>query len=145
MQYFAAFKNLYALHLIALRSGDRGILLQNESLEFAVDSLSHCPNMKLKYIVIANSVVALELKPEYLNHHMTIALERLRDKKGKGKAHNDSLSSLMDSIEDSASEEVDGFLAQMMAGKSRLKILLGGFGDADEVRIFARQIRLGKL
>ncbi len=145
MQYFAAFKNLYALHLIALRSGDRGILLQNESLEFAVDSLSHCPNMKLKYIAIANSVVALELKPEYLNHHMTIALERLRDKKGKGKAHNDSLSSLMDSIEDSASEEVDGFLAQMMAGKSRLKILLGGFGDADEVRIFARQIRLGKL
>ena len=144
MQYFGAFKNLYALHLIALRSTDRNITLQNESLSFAVDSLSHCPDMKIKYIAIVNSVVALESKPEHRKSRMTAALDKRKDKKGKGKAPEDSFSSLLEQFEDSASDEVEEAVTDFMAGETKLKVPRQ-FADADDVKIFSKQVRMGKL
>ena len=144
MQYFAAFKNLYALHLLALRSGDRSITLQSESLSFAVDSLSHCPDMRIRYIAIVNSVVSLESKPKYMKDHLTMAMEKRRDKKGKGKAPSSAFSSLLDQFEETASDEAEEALAGIMAGESRLRIPRD-FSELDDVKIFSKQIRTGKL
>lgn len=147
MQYFAAFKSLYALHLVALRSTDRNMALQSESLNFAVDSLSHCREMKIKYIAIVNSVVALETKPEQFKRYLATAMERQRDKKGKGKgkAPVDAFSSfLSDQFEDSASDEVEDALSEIMAGESKLRIPTG-FSAAEDVKIFSRRIRGGRL
>lgn len=145
MQYFAAFKNLYALHLIALRSGDRSITLQSESLNFAVDSLSHCPDMRMKYIAIVNSVVSLESKPKHMKDHLTVAMiEKRRDKKGKGKAPTSNFSNLLDQFEESASDEAEEALAGIMAGETKLRIPRD-FAELDDVKIFSKRIRTGKL
>ena len=140
MQYFAAFKNLYALHLLALRSGDRGVILQSESLSFAVDSLSHCADMKIRYIAIANSVVSLESKPKYMKDHLTLAMEKRRAK-GKGKA---STCWMLDHFEDTASDEAEEALSSIMAGESKVRIPRD-FAELDDVKIFSKQIRTGRL
>lgn len=120
------------------------MILQNESLNFAVDSLSHCRDMKIKYIAIVSSVIALESKPEQFKRHLRRVMEFRKDKKGKGKAPADASSSLLEQFEDSGSDEVEEAMADFMAGESKLRFTTS-FGVADDVKIFSRQIRGGRL
>ena len=145
MQLFYGFKNLYALHLINLRTADRHSMLHSESLSFAVDSLSHCPNMRIKYIALVNQVVMLETKPPQFNKALQLVMEkRNRDKKGKGKATSDAISSLMEAFEDSDSDGSSEFLADVMAGDHKIRFA-SNFAAANDVEIFTKKIRLGKL
>ena len=145
MQLFYGFKNLYALHLINLRTADRHSTLQSESLSFAVDTLSHCPNMRIKYIALVNQVVMLETKPPQFNKTLQLVMEkRIRDKKGKGKATSDAISSLIEAFEDSDSDGSSEFLADWMAGDHKIRCAYN-FAAASDVGIFSKEIRLGKL
>ena len=145
MQLFYGFKDLYALHLINLRTADRHSVMHNESLSFAVDSLSHCPNMRIKYIALVNQVVMLETKPPQFNKALQLVMEkRNRDKKGKGKATSDAISSLMEAFEDSDSDGSSEFLADVMAGDHKIRFT-SNFAAANDVEIFTKEIRLGKL
>ena len=145
MQLFYGFKNLYALHLINLRTADRHSMLHSESLSFAVDSLSHCPNMRIKYIALVNQVVMLETKPPQFNKALQLVMDkRNRDKKGKGKATSDAISSLIEAFEDSDSDGSSEFLADVMAGDHKIRFA-SNFSAANDVKIFTKEIRLGKL
>ena len=145
MQLFYGFKNLYALHLINLRTADRHSMLHSESLSFAVDSLSHCPNMRIKYIALVNQVVMLETKPPQFNKALQLVMEkRNRDKKGKGKATSDAISSLIEAFEDSDSDGSSEFLADVMAGDHKIRFA-SNFATANDVKIFTKEIRLGKF
>lgn len=140
---FAAFTNLHALHLITLRSTDRNPMLQLESLNFAVDSLSHCPGVKLRYLALADQVSSLESRPDHFRKHLKIVMEYEKDRKGKGKAVD--FPPPMDKEEDDASDgELDDVLAEVAAGEKRLRFSTR-FDDVKEVKIFAKDIRTGRL
>ena len=152
MCYFAAFKNLYALHLITLRSGDRGRILQDESLSFAIDSLSHFPEMKLKYIAIASSVVEIYSRSGYPRTPTLATLQKMRDRKGKGKGKalvkfkttSDGIESLFEQEDDEVEDEVEEALAAMEGGHRKSKCPVT-FGEVTNVRIFEKAIREGRL
>ena len=145
MQLFYGFKNLYALYLINLRSGDRSATLQSESLSFAVDSLSHCPDMKVKYIALVSQVVMLETRPPQFNKALQLVLEkRNKDKKGKGKAVSDAINTLMEAFEDSDSDGSSEVQADVLTGDHKIRFT-SSFAVAADVKIFTREIRLGKF
>ena len=145
MQLLPRLKTLYALHIITLRSPDRSHQLQNESISFAVDNLSHCPNMKLRYIAMVGQVVALEAKPDQFRRHLKAVMDRRKDKKGKGKVPADaSLNLFIPTTDDSGSDDVDDILADMGAGETKLKFATR-FAEVKDVKIFSKEIRGGKL
>lgn len=145
MQLLPRLKSLYALHIITLRTQDRSVQLQGESISFAVDNLSHCPDMKLRYIAMLNQVMALETKPDQFRRHLKAVMDRRKDKKGKGKAPADSnLGLYLPATDDSGSDDVDDILADMGAGETKLKFSTR-FADVKDVRIFSKEIRSGKL
>lgn len=146
MQLLAAFKNLYALHLIHLRSTDRNPSLQSECLSFAIDSLAHCPKMRIKYIALINQVIALESKPPEFIQTLRIIMDKNRnkDKKGKGKATTDAVSTLLEALDDSGSEDGSDVLADVMAGGTKIKFTTN-FSAVKDVKIFSKEIRGGKL
>ena len=145
MQLLPHLKSLYALHIITLRSTDRSIHSHQESINFAVDNLSHCPEMKLRYIAILNAVVALETKPDQFRRHLKAVMDRRKDRKGKGKAPADgALSCFIPATDDSGSDDVDDILAEMGAGETKLKFNTR-FSDVRDVKIFSKEIRGGKL
>lgn len=145
MQLLPQLKSLYALHVIALRSTDRSHQLQQESVSFAVDNLSHCPNMKLRYFAMVGQVVALEAKPDQFRRHLKAVMDRRKDKKGKGKAPADATQPLfIPATDDSGSDDVDDILADMGAGETKLKFATR-FPEVKDVKIFSKEIRGGKL
>lgn len=145
MQLLPRLKTLYALHIITLRSPDRSHHLQNESVSFAVDNLSHCPNMKLRYIAMVAQVVALEAKPDQFRRHLKAVMDRRKDRKGKGKVPADaSLNLFIPATDDSGSDDVDDILADMGAGETKLRFATR-FGEVKDVKMFSKEIRGGKL
>ncbi|KAK4693917.1 hypothetical protein P7C71_g3572, partial [Lecanoromycetidae sp. Uapishka_2] len=148
MQKFAGFTNLYALHLINLRSTSSNPILQQESLSFAVDSLTlidsltNHHDMKIKYIAMANHVIALEEKPDQFSKHLRMVIERRKDKKGKGKALAALLA--MSGEDDDSGSDVNEVMADVMAGERRLKFPTN-FAAVDDVKIFSKEIRGGTL
>ena len=145
MQLLPHLNSLHALHIIALRTTDRSTHLPSESTSFAVDNLSHCPNMKLRYIAMINQVIALETKPDQFRRHLKAVMDRRKDRKGKGKAAADtSLGLFIHAKDDSGSDEVDDILADMGAGETKLKFSTR-FADVKDVKIFSKEVRGGKL
>lgn len=145
MQLLAGFRGLYALHLISLRCpSDRSMTLHNESLNFAVDSLSHCGEMKLKYIALTNQVIALESRPKQFPKRFKTLMGRRKDKKGKGKEPASALHDLMNQMDDSGSDDIDDVLSNMWAGETKLKFTTR-FADVKDVKIFTKEIRSGRL
>ena len=145
MQLLPHLRTLYALHVITLRANDRNFSLQGESISFAVDNLSHCPDMKLRYIAMMGQVMALETKPDHLRRHLKAVIDKRKDKKGKGKIPADAtLNLFMPAVDDSGSDDVDDFLADMGAGETKLKFATR-FTDVKDVKIFSKEIRGGRL
>lgn len=150
MQKFAGFTNLYALHLINLRSPqDRSSsILQQESLSFAVDSLTLIDSltdhrdMRIKYIAMASSVIALEEKPDQFSKHLRMVIERRKDKKGKGKPLTSFV--VTPAEDDDSGSDVNEVMADVMAGERRLKFPTI-FSAVDDVKIFTKEIRGGTL
>ena len=145
MQLLPHLRTLYALHIITLRSTDRSIHLQGESINFAVDNLSHCPEMKLRYIAMLNQVIALETKPDQFRRHLKAVMDKRKDKKGKGKVPADAtLNLFIPPTDDSGSDDVDEILADMGAGETKLRFSTR-FVDVKDVKIFSKEIRLGRV
>ena len=97
--------------------------------------------MRIKYIALVNQVVMLETKQ--FNKALQFVMEkRNKDKKGKGKATSDAISSLIEAFEDSDSDGSGEFLADVMDHKIRFA---SNFAAASDVEIFSKKIRLGKL
>ena len=145
MQLLPRLKGLYALHIITLRFTDRSVQLRNESISFAVDNLSHCPEMKLRYIAMMDQVMALETKPDQFRRHLKAVMDRRKDKKGKGKAPADpSFGLSIPALDDSGSDDVDDILADMGAGETKLKFSTR-FAEVKDVKIFSKEVRGGKL
>ena len=143
---FAAFANLHALHLISLRSTDRNAMLQHESLNFAVDSLSHCSGVKLRYLAIGDQVSSLESRPDHFRKHLKMVMEHEKDRKGKGKAVDflPSLEKLDREEEDGSDRELDDVLAEVAAGEKKLRFSTR-FEDVKGVKVFAKEVRTGRL
>ena len=141
---FAAFTNLHALHVLTLRSFDRNYVWQSETLNFAIDSLSHCPNIKLRYLALGEHVTSLQTLPANFPKHMKIPKEKTSkiDKKGKGKAVDVVANG--DSVEDNSDRELGDILALISAGENRLR-LTQRFDDVRDVKIFKKEIRTGRL
>ena len=118
-------------------------MLQLESLNFAVDSLSHCPGVKLRYLALADQVNSLESRPDHFRKHLKMVMEHEKDRKGKGKAV-DFLPSIDKEEDDASDRELDDVLAEVAAGEKRLRFSTR-FDDIKAVRIFAKEIRTGRL
>ena len=87
----------------------------------------------------------LETKPPQFDKTLQLVMEkRIRDKKGKGKATSDAISSLIEAFEDSDSDGSSEFLADWMAGDHKIRCAYN-FAAASDVGIFSKEIRLGKL
>ena len=70
--------------------------------------------------------------------------KRNKDKKGKGKATTDAISTLLEAFDDSGSEDGSDVLADVMAGETKIRFVTS-FSAANEVKIFSKEIRAGKL
>jgi hypothetical protein len=146
MQNVAAFSNLLALHLLALRDNNR-TFLHADSLHSAVDSFSHYPDVKLKWIALDNNLRLVSRKPE---RWVKVFEKRKEDKKrrahikskGKGKAKATEGADSEDSSEaDIPADEVGHrLIAMRLRADSRRN-----FSDAQGVEIFTKEIRLGKF
>ena len=145
MQLLPRLKTLYALHIISLRSADRIAQLQNESISFAVDNLSHCPDSKLKYIAMLTQVIALETKPDHFRRHFKAMMVKKKALKGKAKIPPDNaLNVFPPTTDDSGSDDLDDILAEMGAGETKIKFATR-LMDVKDVKIFSKEIRGGKL
>lgn len=140
MQQLPGFKCLFALQFLAIRSTDRSALLQVESLTFAADTLTHLPDQKLKYLALESHLARIERKQDSPESEAQ-RRKKIRKAKGKGKAKAAEGISLDDS---SGSDDADD-LSDVASLETRLK-----FGDdfweiMEEVKIFTREVRTGKL
>lgn len=98
--------------------------------------------MKVKYIAMASTVIALEERPDLFSKHLRFVMERRKDKKGKGKA----LASLFSTTgeDDESGSDVNEVMADVMAGERRLKFPTS-FSAVGNVKIFSKAIRGGTL
>lgn len=140
MQQLPGFKRLFALQFLAIRSNDRSGLLQVESLTFAADTLTHLPDQRLKYLALESHLARIERKQDSADSEAQ-RRKKMRKAKGKGKAKAAEGISLDDS---SGSDDADD-LSDVASLETRLK-----FGDEfweimEEVKIFTKEIRTGKL
>lgn len=144
IQMFSAFSNLHALHLITLRSTDRNPMLQIESLNFAVDSLAHCPDVKLRYLALGEQVNSLETRPESVGRYLKRVVELEKDRKGKGKAV-DFAPSPMDKYDDISDQELEEMLVEASSGGKKRHRFSTRFDDVKGVKVFTREVRTGRL
>lgn len=144
IQWFPEFENLHALHIITLRSAEPELTLQDERLKFAIDSLAHCPNVKLRYLAMGEKVQLLEQRPLAFRTRLNIVMDRRRsdDKKGKGKAV-DRFGDL-DFIDHTSDRELDETL-EAIPPEDRKRRFSTPINSVKGVRIFSKQIRSGKL
>ena len=148
LQMFPLLRSVRALHLITLRGSDRNnYSMPMESIAYAIDSLTHCPEANLRYIAIGEFVTEMTGRQQYRSH-MEKILERqasLRegkqdDKKGKGKA--------VDPIQMDIDETSDGDIREKYSrvhSASRKMRATRRFEEIDSVKIFSKEIRNGKI
>lgn len=140
MQQLPGFKNLFALQFVSIRSTDRSSSLQIESLAFAADTLTHLPGQKLKYLALDNLLGKVERKQDSLESEAQ-RRKKMRKAKGKGKAKAAEGIGLDDS---SGSDDADD-LSDVASLETRLKFGVDFWEVIEEVKIFTREIRTGKL
>ena len=139
MQNLRGLKNLYALNVLAVRTNDQCHSVIRECRKFTVDTLTHCPELKLRYLVMSGTVCQLARRPLWAIRSKTTGGKG----KGKGKekaAVNGPTNEPIDALTDSEnfSDIESGGLE--MAVVKQLK-----FSDVVGVKIFEKEIRSGKL
>ena len=143
MQNVAAFKDLIALHLLTLRENNR-TFLHADSLYSAVDSFSHYPDVKLKWIALDSNLRRVSSRPERLfrDFEKRKKIRALVKTKGKGKAKATNIDDSEESSEpDLPGEEVGHRLMAMRLRADGRR----NFNDVEGIKIFQKEIRLGKL
>lgn len=112
-----------------------------ESLDFAIDSLSHWPEAKLSYIAIGEQVTKLEENSLNFSEHLGFCIDRHKtsDSKGKGKAVN-----FLDNLDILDDSDFETTFAEVSAGARRKKFSTQ-FDRILGVKIFSKKIRTGRL
>ncbi|KAL9608048.1 MAG: hypothetical protein Q9167_007088 [Letrouitia subvulpina] len=142
IQNISEFKELKALHLLAVRGASSGAVAQLEFLNSIVDSISQKPQ-KIEFLAIENSLAQVVRSPyrstkQLLDYHR---VDKERASKGKGKAKEET-------------EVVDGCLPHSKAydepliERHALKLRLSRspkFQDVRCIRIFTNEVRNGTL
>ncbi len=137
---FKAFKSLYALHVIQLRSTDRNITLQIECLAFAIDAHAISPSEKLSYVALGENVDRIERRPDQAKKRkIKKILESGIDRKGKGKA----IDFLSPGQADTSDGELEDLLADMATSEARHRTTY--INEIKGVKVFTKEIRTGRL
>jgi len=170
LQFIAGLTSLRALHTIQFRTDDTCMWVMREFRKFAVDNVSHNPNMKLEYLALDTSVERLVRRKQPTK---SAGKDKTTDKKGKGKAKamdntSKALAELImglgnSNFGDGGSSSISGLATPVLfewqessdeeenpgaIGKTGLKVeTIEGirFCDVGGVRIFEKDILAGRL
>jgi hypothetical protein len=133
MQGIRGLTSLIAMHVLAIRATDQCQSIGRESRKFTIDNITHCPELKIRYLAMTGVVFELARKPK------SRKVKRDRKGKGKGKAKEGEVGGGGGETDsDNFSEIEEGGLE--MACVKHLK-----FTDVRWVRIFSKEVRTGKL
>ena len=117
------------MHIVNIRTTDQCQSISRESRKFTIDNITHCPELKIKYLAMSGLVFELARRPKSWKAKKPIA-----DLKGKGKARSEAISADSDDF-----SEIEGGGLEMACVK-HLK-----FAEVPTVKIFRKEIRSGKL
>lgn len=132
MQYLSGLKSLYALHILNFRSDDTCIWVFRELRKFIVDNISHHEDMQLEFLALKDSLSRLARKPKTFDMP-----KPKRQKKGGSTDMSDD-----DWMSDDGIDDDDEYLSNSL----RIETIDGcRFCDVLNVKIFSKEIRLGKL
>ena len=129
MQGLRGLGSLVAMHIINIRTADQCQSISRESRKFTIDNITHCPELKIKYLAMSGLVFELARRPKPWKAKKTV-----KDTKGKGKAMGEEMSADSDDF-----SEIEGGSLEMACVK-RLE-----FAEVPTVKIFRKEIRTGKL
>ena len=133
MQNLPGFISLIVLNIIAIRTDDHCASVVRECRKFTIDTINHCPGLKIRYLGMTNMVFEIARKPATPN------MIRKSLGKSKGKAKEvDGIMAQLDAESDNFSDIESGGLE--MAVVKHLK-----FCEVEDVKIFDKRIRTGKL
>ena len=127
MQGLPGLKNLLAMHIFAIRSTDSCHAVGREARKFTIDTMTHCPGVRVKYLAMAGIVFELARRPRSARRN------RAADPKGKGKAKAD------DGVESDEFSEIENVGPEMSCIKH------WKFSEVTGIKIFRKEIRNGKL
>lgn len=143
MQNLRGLKSLVALNVLAIRTTDQCQSVTRECRKFTIDTLNYCPELKIRYLVMAGTVCQLARRPRSFK---TPAVKV--DIKGKGKQKvpvvsppepSSKMNPALASDADENFDEIESGGLEMAVVK-HLK-----FGDVTDVKIFQKHIRMGKF
>ena len=134
MQGLPGMKSLIALYILAIRTTDHCQTIGRECRKFTIDNITHCPELKIRYLAMSGLVFELARKPKPWKPKKAV------DVKGKGKAkitdHETPVETPTDSDDFS---EIEGGGLEMACVK-HLK-----YWDVPSVKMLHKQVRTGKL
>ena len=134
----AGLKSLIALHILSIRTDDHCTSIARECRRFTVDNITHCPTLKIKYLAMQGQVYKLIRKANSVEKPRQVA----KDAKGKGKGK----AAEFDMSEgDESGGNSEGFDEIETAGLEMASVRTMNFADIEGVRIFVKDIRVGKL
>ena len=139
MQNLRGLKNLYALNVLAIRTTDQCHSVIRECRKFTIDTLTHCPELKLKYLVMSGMVCQLARRPS-----SAIRSKAAAKRKGKGKEKAPLNAPMTDPV-DPFTTDSENFSEIESGGLEMAVVKQLKFSDVEGVKIFEKEIRSGKL
>ncbi|MCJ1477454.1 hypothetical protein MMC13_006125 [Lambiella insularis] len=134
MQGIPGLKSLRALHLFAVRTTDPCVSITRECRKFTIDNISHCPDLKIRYLAMAGVVFELARRPH------SRPTNKAADVKGKSKAMVGEANPIVDPSTDS-----DDFSEIESGGLEIACVKHLKFAEVPSIKIFHKNIRTGKL
>lgn len=121
--------------------------MQLESLAYTIDSLAHCPEMKIRYIAIHDIVTEISGHMQFrkqLKKMMEIGKPDPKgkggDKKGKGRAVDELVMDVTNDEEVEMSEKMANLHSAQRKMRSARR-----FDEVRHVKIFSVELKSGKL
>lgn len=122
------------MYILAVRTTDQCASIARECRKFTIDNISHCPDLKIRYLAMAGMVFELARRPP------SRITSRSADGKGKGKATINETNLSADPLTDS-----DDFSEIESGGLEIACVKHLKFAEVPGVTIFHRSIRTGKI
>ena len=117
------------MQIYNIRTADQCQTISRESRKFTIDNITHCPELKIKYLAMSGIVFELARRPKAGKSKKPKA-----DPKGKGKARIEEVSAESDEF-----SEIEGGGLEMLCVKH------WKFAEVSTVTMFRKEIRTGKL
>ncbi|KAI9786561.1 MAG: hypothetical protein M1816_007885 [Peltula sp. TS41687] len=137
LQYFPGLANLRALHILNFRTDDTCTWVMRELRKFAMDNVAHHPDMKLEYIALEGTVEALVRKTT----EKKAGKQQRSGPAGKSGGENPGTSTT-DEIGSSDDDSDDTESSPSL----KVETIEGlEFYDPEDIRIFRKDVRVGRL